>query len=755
MADSVQIMYCDPSLGNGCLCEQCSFLYFRAGSRGNFEEITKNGTFHLNFPQAQHSVEIGYECEDTLPAMPRLRASAMKGCSFCGLLREALQRVILTSDAMKYLPSHFNDKQIRGLIRVKKLSVLAAYTDHDQPSKFAAISIKWNILAEGWTINACPDLYFKIFAYKDDPLAQYLGVAYPHPQQDILSAENIKSIQHQLDECNTSHSECARSNSYYTEPDILPTRLIEIYGCKEKKLLRLIDSKKSNLGQHIKFAALSYCWGTDPFLRTTRANLDEHMQNIPWSSVSADYKTSALPQSFRDLVDVCWELEIRYIWIDSLCIIQADAEDWAIESSRMHKVYMNAWVTIVFTLTTSPHVGLLARNEDTACSQPVARVSYIFHQDSGAKGSFFLQSLPQFDETYESSYLAWNQFLAAEDTIDFSGWNTRGWTLQERLLSIRKLYIRANDMFGLGYVSCQRKTDHTKFRERQMVGRQRESLDYALISALSMQDITLSHHQWTRLHDEWFTLVRDYSCRNLTVSADRLAAVSSIARVQQKFLGAYNAGLWYDSLPFGLLWAPRFVLNPGSAGMPKPFVRPSAYRAPSWSWCANDGAIDFIGSKLYNPTSEVMLLGWECVPEYAFDPFGKLAEDQGDKGYVRLLAKCRTLHMEARRNVADEYQKRRLLEIPGSENLATAFLDHSDISAEAQEVLVVLVLKGQQRPLYHGHRGSGKTPSAGLILQKSASHRPEYRRIGFYGDIWEYKMHSVLKDCGLQEIYIV
>ncbi|RSM05408.1 hypothetical protein CDV31_009560 [Fusarium ambrosium] len=39
-----------------------------------------------------------------------------------------------------------------------------------------------------------------------------------------------------------------------------------------------------------------------------------------------------LPRTFRDALNITRPLGIRYLWIDSLCIIQDDPEDWQAEA---------------------------------------------------------------------------------------------------------------------------------------------------------------------------------------------------------------------------------------------------------------------------------------------------------------------------------------------------------------------------------------------------------------------------------------
>ncbi len=66
-----------------------------------------------------------------------------------------------------------------------------------------------------------------------------------------------------------------------------------------------------------RYVALSHCWG-DPIrhpLMSTHATLEGHMSGMALSS---------LPRSFRDAISVGLYLDIQYIWIDCLCIVQDD-----------------------------------------------------------------------------------------------------------------------------------------------------------------------------------------------------------------------------------------------------------------------------------------------------------------------------------------------------------------------------------------------------------------------------------------------
>ncbi|XP_014554914.1 hypothetical protein COCVIDRAFT_82223, partial [Bipolaris victoriae FI3] len=113
----------------------------------------------------------------------------------------------------------------------------------------------------------------------------------------------------------------------------LPTRVIDVGG-KDSSRVRLVVSH----GRFDRYIALSHCWGLREPITTTKDNFDRH--------VKEGIEIDDLPQTFRDAVEVVRALGFQYLWIDSLCIVQQDCEDWQREAAQMPEVYANAAVTI-------------------------------------------------------------------------------------------------------------------------------------------------------------------------------------------------------------------------------------------------------------------------------------------------------------------------------------------------------------------------------------------------------------------------
>jgi hypothetical protein len=111
--------------------------------------------------------------------------------------------------------------------------------------------------------------------------------------------------------------------------------VVSISGTESSLAVKLVEAS----GMKARYCALSHCWGptTQLPLRTTRQNLEQHLIDIPLVQ---------LPRTFHEAILFLHGLGIQYLWIDSLCIIQDDTDDWNTESGKMHLVYRNAALVI-------------------------------------------------------------------------------------------------------------------------------------------------------------------------------------------------------------------------------------------------------------------------------------------------------------------------------------------------------------------------------------------------------------------------
>jgi hypothetical protein len=151
-----------------------------------------------------------------------------------------------------------------------------------------------------------------------------------------------------LSECLQSHPRCQVPCS--SKPTAYrPTRLIEI-GQPEPHKLRVRLS--SELDDDVSpYATLSHCWGNSKALRLT---------SITTHELSTGIAISKLAKTFQDAVFTAQSLDIKFLWIDSLCILQDSTEDWQRESALMSHVYRYGLINIAASVAADSDAGFFS-----------------------------------------------------------------------------------------------------------------------------------------------------------------------------------------------------------------------------------------------------------------------------------------------------------------------------------------------------------------------------------------------------------
>ncbi|KAF2972517.1 hypothetical protein GQX73_g1213 [Xylaria multiplex] len=183
-----------------------------------------------------------------------------------------------------------------------------------------------------------------------------------HISRDItgsLLASNRMGIQLDFDAIRAWHGKCHRHHPkcrvtlsggevFDVEQVSLPSRCIEIElenGHVKKCILRETQGEKG------KYIVLSHRWGADTeTVRTLKGNYDCRIGKCTKASCQ-DCETPMTTTLFTDAYELAAKLGVVYIWIDSLCIVQDDAEDWKRESAKMADYYQHAWLTVAATRT--------------------------------------------------------------------------------------------------------------------------------------------------------------------------------------------------------------------------------------------------------------------------------------------------------------------------------------------------------------------------------------------------------------------
>ena len=350
------------------------------------------------------------------------------------------------------------------------------------------------------------------------------------PLERSNGADSYELMDSWVASCLTHHEDCRRTISDLvideTEKSALPTRVIQIEPEDGGVLLRLVQTE----GHYDNYIALSHCWGdtTNHPLQTTSASLEAHLTNIPQEQLS---------RTFQDAVAITRALGLRYLWIDSLCIIQDDIDDWRRESSTMGRIYERARLTIAACYARNSSEGCFSQRE---ALPPAVELSHI-DKFGIQRGSIFTTLLPSEREEVDENL----------NPLD-----TRAWTTQEWLLSRRMILCLKECLAWSCKTITQVETGHST-------------------SYISTRD------------SSWPRLVEKFSMRDLTFLSDRLMALEGVKSEVQKMKtkhGIYAYGLWENGLPSNLLWFPKSRANRSTMPL----------RIPSWSWASTSCPIKFV-----------------------------------------------------------------------------------------------------------------------------------------------------------------
>ena len=291
---------------------------------------------------------------------------------------------------------------------------------------------------------------------------------------------------------------------------------------------------------------------------------------------------SRLPQTILDAFQTAARLGFRYIWIDSLCIIQDDVEDKLREISQMTTIYKQSALTIIAANARSVADGFLGPRRDFISSND--RIPFLCND--GTLGTVTLS-------TSRPSMPYWPDANPIEQ---------RAWTYQERLLAPRALIYSDN---GLRFV-C-RSAIESSVQGTQWIESHREPA-YVEISC---------NDAWM-----WRDLVEEYSKRSMSDPGDKSLAISGLARAHAKGrdLGDdYLAGLWRKSIAVDLLWQSDYEKTVDDG---------VAQRAPSWSWVSTDPTVTWpVGLRRLDPRSispDFELLSVEVMPRSGHDMYGQI-----------------------------------------------------------------------------------------------------------------------------------
>lgn len=166
-----------------------------------------------------------------------------------------------------------------------------------------------------------------------------------------------------LDDCGSEkgHPKCLKHNARRSgSSSFMPSRVLDVGAPGDvwpPSRIRVVETKKEKVeGQYM---TLSHCWGQKPnFVMLTSGTIKDFTnEGIPWNNTTTG-KGICSNDNFSDAIEITRNLGVRYLWIDSICIIQGDAVDLKTEVNRMRQVYRNSFCNLAAAVSINWEGGL-------------------------------------------------------------------------------------------------------------------------------------------------------------------------------------------------------------------------------------------------------------------------------------------------------------------------------------------------------------------------------------------------------------
>ncbi|KAK7422426.1 hypothetical protein QQX98_001706 [Neonectria punicea] len=330
----------------------------------------------------------------------------------------------------------------------------------------------------------------------------------------------VPRLREWLDACNIEHEHHCAVSSDTEVPTWHPIWLIDVV---ERRLVRATNKDR--------YLALSYVWGSPTPRRTAaptqfqtlKSNIGAFQEAIPDNDI---------PQTFVDAMWLAKKLGIRHLWIDKLCIVQDDTEEMDNNVRHMAYVFANSYLTLV-AAAGDAHTGLTSLNP----RKPTRGIR------TGGRDQ--------------------------QELILSSTWNTRGWTLVERLYSRRCVFFFED--LVTWECHCEKWSGSPSSVMKKIRGTRHDCPNPVPDAAFAFH-----HTAWPDL-DEYARIVMDYSARRLTLVDDTIRAFAGITQVlSRSYPGGFIYGMPIMFLDIALLWRPHASVRRRALSR-QPFL-------PSWSW---------------------------------------------------------------------------------------------------------------------------------------------------------------------------
>jgi hypothetical protein len=429
-------------------------------------------------------------------------------------------------------------------------------------------------------------------------------------------------------------------------------------------------------GEKGHYLALSHCWGpsvSGERLITTKATLGSRLESIPLSKI---------PSNFFDAMIITRKLGYRYLWIDSLCIIQDSREDWETESANMGNIYTNASLTLAAAAAKDSDGGMLGlnhRSENTRAKLQILNGSLQgLVKINGKQQVTGSGNVPDSKKRLQCHFKLHNHdgssIVILEPAVKFpvleEGWTQcvvdgplahRGWCLQERLLSYRMLYYGERQIYWQ-CASSRKAADGGEIPEGRSDSSQAVSnelsewpdllgLKQLQYSPINKRTRLAQSKDWAEIEKMayriWRNVIYLSTNRQLTKQTDKLPALAGMAQIIHGLTGdTFLAGFWRKDLLTSLIWSSSsFMFKEVDYCVIKPQMEKPQWEhkeplleGPSWSWTSVNSAqrLQFPGDYEEGYSTRVWPEYEAQIMEAEVTRIGKLDFGEVQSGRLRL-----------------------------------------------------------------------------------------------------------------------
>ncbi|KAH9236581.1 hypothetical protein K456DRAFT_50443 [Colletotrichum gloeosporioides 23] len=304
----------------------------------------------------------------------------------------------------------------------------------------------------------------------------------------------------------------------------------------------------------IKYMALSYIWGQVSTYRLLKNNIEDLMKSGGISRIWHN-----VPRTIKDAISLTEAIGEKYLWVDTLCLIQDDINNMIPGIKHMDLVYSGAFCTIVAACGGDANAGLPGVGSVPRCAQLVT------------------------GEVYPGTRLIVKHSM--EGQMKNTPYDTRAWTFQEFFLSRRRIVFTGGQVYYLcGSVSWS--DEDTKLH------------DYFPSSSETM--LTDYQSEWMEnnfaTHDMFTFILWSYSTRKLTFESDIINGIDGICRALSiRYKCSFLQGMPVAALELFLLFKSDDTssIHPYNFSATKSSKRRRGF--PSYSWTGWCGRVCFFG----------------------------------------------------------------------------------------------------------------------------------------------------------------